>query len=74
MHDRSKRTWTSEDSWLLVQCNNMKWTAVIGSNGNLMSKFIYTDIENIKDQAYKKQIESLTQVTEQIVPTIWIKN
>jgi hypothetical protein len=53
--------------------NNMQWTGIIGSNGILMSRFIIPDIEEQTDENYKKQLELMSQVTEEIVETSWFE-
>ena len=49
----------------------MKWMAVIGTNGVLMSRFIIPGIEDQQDKDYKKQLEMMSQVKEDVVETRW---
>ncbi|SNR46923.1 hypothetical protein [Dokdonia pacifica] len=51
--------------------NNIKWMAIIGTNGVLMSRFIIPDIEDQKNEDYKKQLEMMSKVSEDIVETSW---
>jgi hypothetical protein len=51
--------------------NNMKWMAVIGTNGVLMSRFIIPGIKDQEDEEYKKQLEKMSQVNKDIVETSW---
>jgi len=54
--------------------SSIKWTAIIGTNGKLISRFIIPDIQNITDENYRKQMEIMSQINEQLVQTIWVKN
>jgi len=51
--------------------NDIKWTAVIGTNGVLMSRFIIPNIKDQEDENYKKQLETMSQVNENLVATSW---
>jgi len=45
--------------------------AVIGTNGVLMSRFIIPGIEDQEDEDYKKRLEAMSKVNEDIVQTSW---
>ena len=51
--------------------NDMKWMAIIGTNGVLMSRFIIPGIKDQKDEDHKKQLEMMSQMNEEIVETSW---
>jgi hypothetical protein len=51
--------------------NDMKWMAIIGTNGVLMSRFIIPGIKDQEDEAYKKRLEAMSKVNEDIVETSW---
>jgi hypothetical protein len=58
-----------------VQINDspIQWTAIIGTNGKLISRFIYPNVDNIEDEESRKNIKKMTQINEQMVKTIWAK-
>lgn len=51
--------------------NNMKWIAIIGTNGVLMSRFIIPEVDDVTDENYKKQLEIMSQVRKEVVKTSW---
>ncbi len=51
--------------------NDMKWMAIIGTNGVLMSRFIIPGIKDQENEEYKKQLEVMSKVNEDIVETSW---
>jgi hypothetical protein len=55
-----------------IKASKLKWTAVIGSNGKLMSRYIYADVKDVEDNSERKYLEGLLEVSERIVPTIWV--
>ncbi len=55
-----------------IKASKLKWTAVIGSNGKLMSRYIYADVNDVEDNSERKYLEGLLEVSERIVPTIWV--
>lgn len=59
-----------------VQITNssLKWTAIIGTNGKLLSRYILEDLNEIKDPEYRMEMEKMLEPSEQQVQTIWIKN
>tara|TARA_R110002033_G_scaffold169718_1_gene210860 strand:- start:487 stop:924 length:438 start_codon:yes stop_codon:yes gene_type:complete len=58
-----------------VQIDNspMQWTAIIGTNGKLISRFIYPGIDKIEDEIERNEMKTMTKIYEQIVQTIWVK-
>lgn len=52
----------------------MQWTGIIGTNGKLKSRFIFPDIEKVKDEEYRKHLKEMTQISERMVQTIWAKH
>jgi len=58
-----------------VEINNspLQWTAIIGTNGKLKSRYIYPDIEKVEDGEERKYLEGITQINERMVQTIWAK-
>ncbi|MEO1518965.1 MAG: hypothetical protein AAFV95_28375 [Bacteroidota bacterium] len=57
-----------------IQISNSKtqWTAVIGTNGKLISRYIIPDVELVEDERMKKVLEQQTTPRERTVPTIWV--
>jgi len=53
--------------------SNIMWTGIIGTNGKLISRFINPDLDKITDENQRKQMEMMTQINEEIVETIWVK-
>lgn len=53
--------------------SKLMWTAIIGSNGVLMSRFIDPDADKATTEVQKKQMKELTQVNEEVVETTWVK-
>jgi len=51
----------------------LQWTAVIGTNGKLKSRYIYPNIENEEDEEERKYLEEITQISERMVQTIWVR-
>lgn len=51
----------------------LQWTAIIGTNSKLKSRFIFPNIENVEDEEYRKNLQEMTQVNERMVQTIWAK-
>jgi hypothetical protein len=51
----------------------IQWTAIIGTNGKLISRFIYPELNKIEDEEYRKKMQKMTQINEQMVQTIWAK-
>ncbi|MFC4721018.1 hypothetical protein ACFO5O_01690 [Geojedonia litorea] len=56
-----------------IRNSNLMWTAIVGTNGKLISRFIKPDLVNITDENQKKQMELMTQINEELVETIWSK-
>ena len=52
---------------------NMKWVAVIGTNGKLLSRFIIEDMNKV-DESRKALFEELIKVSNQQVETMWAKS
>jgi len=51
--------------------SEMKWTAIIGTNGLLVSRFIIPNIESQKDENNKKQLELMSKINQEKVETSW---
>ncbi|WP_036154311.1 hypothetical protein [Maribacter forsetii] len=51
----------------------LQWTAIIGTNGKLKSRYIYPDIEKEEDEEERKYLQEITQINERMVQTIWVK-
>jgi len=51
----------------------LQWTAIIGTNGKLKSRYIFPDIEKQKDEDEQKYLKEITQIKERMVQTIWVK-
>ena len=49
----------------------LQWTAIIGTNGKLKSRFIFPDMDKVEDEEYRKNLMEMTQVNERMVQTIW---
>ena len=58
-----------------IEINNspMQWTAVIGTNGKLISRYIYSELDKIEDENFRKQMEMMLKINEEMVETIWVK-
>jgi len=54
--------------------SNMKWTAIVGTNGKLISRLIKPDLHKTTNEVQRKQMEMMVQINEEIVETIWTKN
>ena len=52
----------------------LKWTAIIGTNGKLKSRYIFPEIEKVEDEDYRKNLKEMTQISERMVQTIWAIN
>lgn len=52
--------------------SDMQWTAIIGTNGKLISRYIIPDIDLIEDENVRNQLEQVCQIKERIVATIWV--
>ena len=53
--------------------SNIKWTAIIGTNGKLISRFVNPDLDKITDETQRKQMEMMSKINEELVETIWVK-
>ncbi len=51
----------------------LQWTAIIGTNGKLKSRYIFPNIEKIDDEQGRKNLKEMTQISERMVQTIWAK-
>jgi len=49
----------------------MQWTAIIGTNGKLFSRFIYPNLGEVTEPKLKEQLEKVTQIKEHTVSTSW---
>lgn len=56
---------------ILIINSNMKWTAIIGTNGKMLSRYIIPDLELIEDENIRAQMKKRTEIRESIVATIW---
>ncbi|MEL7119645.1 MAG: hypothetical protein AAFO07_09395 [Bacteroidota bacterium] len=56
-----------------IVASDMMWTAVVGTNGKLVNRYILPNIEKIEDEAMRKRAENLVKVNVDVVATIWIK-
>ena len=52
--------------------SNRRWTAIIGTNGKLLNRFVDPDIQLIEDEMIRKQMEERLAVQEWMVATIWV--
>lgn len=52
----------------------LQWTAIIGTNGKLKSRYIFPEIEKVEDEEYRKNLKEMTQISERMVQTIWAIN
>lgn len=57
---------------ILLGNSPLKWVAVIGSNGKLISRFVHPDVNGIEDENYRKTMEELSKPTEEYVATRWV--
>lgn len=51
----------------------LQWTVIIGTNGKLKSRYIYPEIEKEEDEEERKYLQEITQISERMVQTIWVK-
>jgi len=52
--------------------SNMKWTGIIGTNGNLISRYIIPDLHLIENEKVRENFEKRTELTVRMVATIWV--
>lgn len=52
--------------------SNIQWTAIIGTNGKLISRYIIPDLHLIEDEKIKANLEQKAEVSERMVATIWV--
>lgn len=63
----------SEIPQVEISNSPLQWTAIIGTNGKLKSRYIYPDIEKEEDEEERKYLQEITQISERMVQTIWVK-
>ena len=63
-----------EEPQIYLSNNSMKWNAVIGTNGKLVSRFIIEDLEDIEDEGQRTLMEELSKVETRTVETIWARS
>ncbi|MEM9824697.1 MAG: hypothetical protein AAF985_26655 [Bacteroidota bacterium] len=51
--------------------SKMQWTAIIGTNGKLLSRYIIPDLDAIEDEAKRAKMAKRALVSERMVATIW---
>lgn len=51
----------------------LQWTAIIGTNGKLKSRYIFPNIEKEQDEEERKYLQEITQISERMVQTIWVR-
>lgn len=51
--------------------STMKWTGIIGTNGNLISRYIIPEIELIEDENIYNSMKKQTAIKVRTVSTIW---
>ncbi|NAS30012.1 hypothetical protein GTQ40_03425 [Flavobacteriaceae bacterium R38] len=54
-----------------IHQSSIMWTAVIGTNGKLVSRFIFPELDKIEDENRRKGMEEILKIEENVVPTIW---
>ncbi len=55
-----------------IRNSNMQWTAIIGTNGKLLSRYIIPDLHLIEDEEVRAKLAPRTEVTERLVATTWV--
>jgi len=53
--------------------SEMQWTALIGTNGKLLSRFIIPNIDQFPNMDVREQLAAQTEVTERMVWTTWAR-
>lgn len=48
------------------------WTAIIGTNGVLQSRFVIPGLSSIEDEKERMRLEKKCEIRENIVPTTWV--
>ncbi len=56
-----------------IVASPMMWTAIIGTNGKLLSRYIIPDLDSIEPEAKREALAKRTEVSERMVATIWVK-
>lgn len=51
----------------------MKWTAIIGTNGKMLSRYVYPEISEFEDENIRKMLEKKQEVKTRMVATTWTK-
>ena len=51
-----------------------RWTAVLGTNGLLVSRYLINDVYNVEDKNIKKYLVDAAAIKERIVATTWVVN
>ena len=55
-----------------IRNSNMQWTAIIGTNGKLLSRYIIPDLHLMEDEEVKVKLTPRTEVSERSVATTWV--
>lgn len=48
------------------------WTAIIGTNGVLQSRFVIPNLSSLEDEKERMRLEEKCEIRESIVPTTWV--
>ncbi len=49
-----------------------RWTAVIGTNGLLLSRYLINDVYNVEDKNIQKYLVDAATIKERRVATVWV--
>ncbi len=63
----------SEIPQVEISNSPLQWTAIIGTNGKLISRYIFPDLDKITDESFRKEMEKMLEPSERMVQTIWVK-
>ncbi|MEM9722056.1 MAG: hypothetical protein AAGA10_22510 [Bacteroidota bacterium] len=63
-----------QEPQIFISNNSMKWNAIIGTNGKLVSRFIIEDLAQIENEGQRGLMEELSKVETMTVETIWVRN
>lgn len=58
---------------IAIVASSVMWSAVVGTNGKLLSRFIIPDLDKIEDENVRATYAKHAEVTETLTATTWAK-
>jgi len=52
--------------------SDMQWTAIIGTNGKLISRYVIPNMDQFEDDKLWEKLQEMTAIKERMVATIWV--